>query len=340
MAKTNTPHNTVFLLTVSMALALHAFGQTPDAETKRLKRGLCAFDVAGALLKGNTAEGVKDALLGCLNPLLKPTPIAHETQEPHETQEEYRPNGTLRERYGLRDTGDGKRLKHGRYTYFDERGNKRKEGWYSFGLKAGMWTTYHPNGQIDRHCEYVNDARNGWCIRLDDEGRLERAAQYQKGEKHGKYVTYYDNGNKHTVRHYKFGDLNGPARSYNSHGKLIFEYTYKDGQKHGLWRQWSYERIWKGCCEFVGYGSPYKAQEGIYVKGKKEGTWTKWWRGGQQKAAQGPYKNGKRTGTWTSWHDDGRVMWRGDYKNGKKHGIWMLGGSGKTVSYRDGKKVR
>jgi len=64
-----------------------------------------------------------------------------------------------------------------------------------------------------------------------------------------------------------------------------------------------------------------KRYEGVYEKGKRNGTCTLWYRSGAM-ASQGTFEDGVLQGTWTQWHENGRkahewVRWVAD---GKEHG--------------------
>lgn len=83
------------------------------------------------------------------------------------------------------------------------------------------------------------------------------------------------------------------------------------------------------------YAGNRVAEEGLLVRGKKDGVWKGYHPNGQPQY-QGSYKNGKREGLWQEWNQDegcadagtgknrltGQLIFKGSWKDGKPEGIW------------------
>jgi hypothetical protein len=71
-------------------------------------------------------------------------------------------------------------------------------------------------------------------------------------------------------------------------------------------------------------------EEGLYLNGKKTGSWTYWYHNGQ-KQKEGNFLNGEKTGCWTEWYKDGQKKSEESFLHGRQHGKW-------TRWYENGKK--
>ncbi len=83
-----------------------------------------------------------------------------------------------------------------------------------------------------------------------------------------------------------------------------------DGLRHGPQRSW-----------FDHGGRKSPRSSGAFVKGKKQGPWTWWYRNGNKRSF-GAFEADLRTGPWTIWHDNGRKESQGRFKADTPDGRW------------------
>lgn len=128
------------------------------------------------------------------------------------------------------------------------------------------------------------------------------------------------------------GRKQGKWQSYSRNGKLILEITYKNNQKHG-----EYARFNGVTGKMI--------EKGNYLKGVKNGSYTKWFSTGS-KRVEGSYSNGKKSGMWNYYYKSvsGALRMAGNFELGKREGAWIFydktGAIRKKVKFQSGKLVR
>jgi len=121
--------------------------------------------------------------------------------------------------------------------------NGKKEGSGAYG-KAGLWISWHENGQKASEGNYVNELREGLWISWDSNGQKYEEGNYRNGKKEELWILWYENGQKSS------------------------EGNYLNEKEEGLWIDW--------------YENGQKYSEGNYRNGKLEGLWIAWYENGQK----------------------------------------------------------
>lgn len=67
---------------------------------------------------------------------------------------------------------DENELRHGRWLYFDEKGNELSMTEYSHGKKHGASFARYPNGAMHYYGNYTNDVPSGEWITYDEKGKV------------------------------------------------------------------------------------------------------------------------------------------------------------------------
>jgi len=72
---------------------------------------------------------------------------------------------------------------HGSYQAFFSSGKMKEQGNYTFGLKEGVWETFHPNGSIASRVKFKQGKAYGYMYVYDEEGEESYKVFYLKGVK-------------------------------------------------------------------------------------------------------------------------------------------------------------
>jgi antitoxin component YwqK of YwqJK toxin-antitoxin module len=94
-------------------------------------------------------------------------------------------------------------------------GGQRAAGQLVSGLADGIWTYWHPNGQLD--CE----------------------GMYQRGAKSGLWTFWYPEGAMDCMGEYRDDIEDGPWVSWYANGKIQEEGVFQAGRKVGNWKYWT-----------------------------------------------------------------------------------------------------
>lgn len=103
----------------------------------------------------------------------------------------------------------------------------------SDGVKNGLYTSYHKNGQKSETCTYKNGVKQGADTTWYDNGRMATEAFYKDGCREGIYRSYYPDGTLHIECSFKRDQLDGDYKIYGRNGKLASSYHYSNGFKDG-----------------------------------------------------------------------------------------------------------
>ena len=253
---------------------------------------------------------------------------------------------------------DGKR--NGKWTYWYNNGNKKKEIVYDSGNIINEWSFYygfHANGEKETQGKYRKDI-NGNII-------------YD-----GKWIEWYENGQKNLEKNYKDGKQDGLENFWYENGQKKYEVNYKNEKLDGLYTSWypSGKKNTKLIYNDGKLNGPYTLfhendetkEEGTYKDGELDGKSISWYENGQKKSESNwekgllagkmiqyldtgqkeevIFKNGKEDGKSTLWWDwEGQKKNRiGFFENGEKTGTWTYwsfdGKETWEITYKDGKK--
>ena len=103
---------------------------------------------------------------------------------------------------------DGKLL-HGKFHVFYPNKNLMEEGQFKYGLKTGLWKSWHPNGLLRQTVNWMNGSINGNFEEFDQTGRKIRSGSYKNNLFTGHVMVYLQNG--------------GSQRIYYQNGKIVIE---------------------------------------------------------------------------------------------------------------------
>lgn len=108
-----------------------------------------------------------------------------------------------------------------------------EEGYIKNGVKDGIWTQFHPDGnKIMTLTSYVDGVLNGPTIEFDTRAQIQNIKTYANNKLNGLSATYKF-GKAVTELPYKNGQLDGRFKEYLN-GKLQRQIDYVDGKKNGL----------------------------------------------------------------------------------------------------------
>lgn len=91
------------------------------------------------------------------------------------------------------------------------------------------------------------------------------------------------------------------------------------------------------------YHSNQLAEQGLFKKGLKVGSWKTWHKNGLIETTQ-KWSNGIKSGNFHHYNENGELIEKGKYKNDKKNGPWIDFIKKDTIVYKNGsvfiKKVK
>jgi TonB family protein len=164
-------------------------------------------------------------------------------------------------------------LKHGKWTWWNYNGEKRKEVIWQNGKEIST-----------KEWEYFKN------------GLKSKERKYKDGEKDGKWLKWYANGQKESEENYKVGVIDDEWIEWYENGQKKIEKKYKNGEPNGDWSEWNI--------------SGQKEVEAYFKEGKRDGKWAYWYENGQKKQ-EITYKDGDIVGKWTAWDESGKKVWEG-----------------------------
>ncbi|MCW3103549.1 MAG: hypothetical protein JWO09_1989 [Bacteroidetes bacterium] len=181
------------------------------------------------------------------------------------------------------------------------------------GRQQGMWTEYHPNGQIKSKGEYLNGKRIGEWVFYHPNGKVEQKGKYdKKGKAQGTWKWYYESGNLLREENYRNDLQDGMMTEYSDAGpdsvKVITKGEYVDGQKEGPWT-----------LELPDY-----REEGSYKGGLRDGEWKHYYTSTGNLRFTGKFIDGVPDGNQVFYYPNGKERQTGKYVGGLKEGEWRF----------------
>ena len=245
---------------------------------------------------------------------------------------------------------------HGNFVqHYDNSDNSLElMGYHRNGLRLGLWSAWHSNGQPKSDIEYRAGRMQGPASIFFQSGHLQYKTNYKQDQHHGSYAEFYDNADnsKHFIGthfenqrfglwqewseneilvseiNYNDGQMNGPASYYHSYdGALDYTTVYSDGKHHGPYVKYHFPRPLKGITNAdLGPDTPPEEQQSDVPQ------------------EAGDHRNDTRVGEWTTWHDNGKIESQGAYANGgRRSGFWREynydGKLRKVLNYEKGELV-
>lgn len=98
------------------------------------------------------------------------------------------PNGKLRERGEMRGA-----RREGAWTFFYQWGQKKEEGVFQDGERAGTWVRWHRNRNLEYRVEYLAGKRHGSWELFNPDGTPRERGQFADDRRHGRWRFWYPN---------------------------------------------------------------------------------------------------------------------------------------------------
>ena len=98
------------------------------------------------------------------------------------------------------------------------------------GVKYGVETSWHKNGQIMKKGNFIDGKEAGnWAVWYEN-GQITAKGNFIDGKEYGKMTSWYENGQKWEEGNFIDGKEDGKMTSWNENGTISFEVIYKDGE--------------------------------------------------------------------------------------------------------------
>ncbi len=190
-------------------------------------------------------------------------------------------------------------------TYY-ENGKVFREGSFKEkGLRQGLWTEYHRNGEVAVKANYAAGKLNGISTYYDTDGKISAEKKYAadklKSEKFfskdGSVLADYSMSNDYEVTEYY------PSGVRKAKGR------YFDGERTGDWKIYAESGAWLYAKEH-------------YYNGYLSGTRTEYYENGEV-SNELDFHYGERDGYLKSYYINGTLKTEGWYVRGEKQGDWF-----------------
>lgn len=100
---------------------------------------------------------------------------------------------------------DGKLL-NGKFNIFYPNKNLMEQGQFKYGLKTGLWKSWHPSGLLKQTVNWADGLRHGSFEEFDPSGRKIRSGTYKNNLFTGQIIIYLQGGTPQQV-YYKDGKI-------------------------------------------------------------------------------------------------------------------------------------
>lgn len=150
---------------------------------------------------------------------------------PVEVEESRAEDGTLEMRQSVVKDAEGHSVPQGLTVQYWETGEKKLEINYHCGVKHGLRTAWHRNGQKWSVGEYVNGRDNGVWKEWSEDGKKVQEFTMNRGVWNGFHTQWYPNGEKRREVRYVHGVIQGPLTFWNDSGKVLASIDFVDGKE-------------------------------------------------------------------------------------------------------------
>lgn len=103
---------------------------------------------------------------------------------------------------------------------------------------SGDYESWHKNGHIAEHANYIDGVRYGLYEYWYPNGRLGERVTYKDGNFDGLYEEWYENGQLRFHTSYKNGKIDGLCEAWYVNGQQNYRINYKNGKIDGLYEKW------------------------------------------------------------------------------------------------------
>lgn len=270
----------------------------------------------------------------------------------------YYENGKLKELKFYNKAGgtisiDNIRNGAGVLVYYDGKGNKNSEGYFTKeGLRNGKSTWYYTNGKTNLMANYKDGLLEGESIRYFRNGNIASKINYKDDEEEGYKMLYYINGTLQYEGMMADGKTDGTHIQYDQFGKVISKVNYRNNELEGFNEYYHpngkhdvdlyYSSGWLfGSKQFDTLrGMPHNIDlalgNALYVQKKFDGrkyvdaTYKNYYLDGAYKvyfdgtqpSTVYHYKYGIIDSAIKQYYYNGKLQYEGQYNMGERHGKW------------------
>ncbi|MEO0405311.1 MAG: hypothetical protein AAF193_10600, partial [Bacteroidota bacterium] len=224
---------------------------------------------------------------------------------------------------------NGAGQKKGVWIDFWANGNKQTEGYFTNGVKNGVFKYYNKRGELEKIEKY----QGGVLLTDADEAAL---LEIKK--------EYYEDGKIKLIGSYRDGSKQGVFREYNKEGEIQKSFVYQEnvllgegivdaeGRRQGEWILYYSTGEIRAKGEYIDglkegpwiyfFENGKTSQKGKYKRDLATGDWTWFYVNGETHREEG-YRKGREDGHFVEYDEEGKVIHEGDYIDGLKTGPWF-----------------
>ncbi len=260
---------------------------------------------------------------------------------------------------------------HGEWRYYFSSGELSYIAYFEQGIRSGDWTYYFRDGSLFKKGSFKDGKKTGLWITNYENGNTLMQGFYIKGQEQGEWKNYWENGILKNRAFFKDGELNGAWKSFSPEGITLMEGSYKKGLKNKGWKTFDSEgRLLKlegfkiikedhKSSEIVVVGRDVNVSvlhgkfeaysevdhslkaSGKYKRGKKNGIFIDYYRGGIVPTVVAQYHKGKLHGLFQQFNKRGGIAHQIEYKDGLKDGSFLIfNSSGEVIVRKEFSKGR
>lgn len=225
--------------------------------------------------------------------------------------------------------------RHGKWWFYNAKGDLTEEQYFYRGRIHGKQISYHPEKRMASESYFVFNVADSIFREWSTEGQLIVEGFYNMGSPDGEWKYFYEDGalksrkqisndTVYLIDHYSDDSLHsqvvnageGEIKSFYVSGGLKEFYTYSQGLKTGPFA----ERLANGIISILGG----------FNRGLKDGKWTFYFPNGRIEKCVN-YKNDKLNGAYLQMNSDSTISTVGNYQAGEKDGDWIWYNENKTL---------
>ena len=102
--------------------------------------------------------------------------------------------------------GIGGPVLKGKYLVYSSQSSLRTKGKFKKGYKQGKWTSWYPNGMVEKKYHFSHGWLVGKRLEYSDEGNLLEKGAFKKGRPVGRHMAY-EEGKLKSVQRFRKGEL-------------------------------------------------------------------------------------------------------------------------------------
>lgn len=106
------------------------------------------------------------------------------------------------------------------------------------GKFHGEYKTWHNNGQLCEHSNYIHGKQHGEQKEWYEDGQLYEHSFYIRGKLHGVHKEWYEDGSLSSQTSHANGILHGESKLWHNNGNLHIHSFYVKGRRQGEYKKW------------------------------------------------------------------------------------------------------